>query len=295
MLNIIRKMVLKDIKKRRATYPSHDEFKESLDVPYLDDGKRAHQIDFYYAKENKKNVCVIDIHGGAYMFGDRYDNFPFAYELLKAGFDVITLDYEVINKSRNLSDIVLDTVKAINFIADYLDEYGLTNRDFVIAGDSAGGHLALLISELLLSKDLQVKLNLELRDIPFKGIVVNSPVYDLTKAASYLSNSGVKRMFGKDTLKEGMLTSLSPREYIKVIDKPIFLSTCKNDFIREQTLLMKDDLSKYSLLTYVDIDVENKNVDHVHNVCKPHLKESIEVNNKIIEFIDKLKLQLNKP
>ena len=288
MLNIVRRMVLKDIKKRRLNYPSHAEFQERLNIPYIDDGDRAHQFDVYYAIENMKNVCVIDIHGGAYMFGDRIDNFPFAYEFLKAGFDVITLDYKVISGKRDISNIVSDCVIALNFISEHLEELNLTNCEFVIAGDSAGGHLALLLVELLFDKELQKSLCLQINPITYKGIVVNSPVYDLLIATSYLSKSGIKRMLGKSSLNPDFLNKYSPRKYINVIDIPIFLSTCKNDFIREQSLLLKNDLDNSKLLTFIDIDSEDKNIDHVHNVCKPNLKESIEVNEKIIEFIDKL-------
>ena len=58
MLNIVRRMVLKDIKKRRLNYPSHAEYQERLKIPCIDDGDRAHQFDVYYANENKKNDFV---------------------------------------------------------------------------------------------------------------------------------------------------------------------------------------------------------------------------------------------
>ena len=38
----------------------------------------------------------------------------------------------------------------------------------------------------------------------------------------------------------------------------------------------------------VDIKTENKEANHVHNVTKIDLPESIEVNNAIIEFIDNI-------
>ena len=38
----------------------------------------------------------------------------------------------------------------------------------------------------------------------------------------------------------------------------------------------------------IDINSDDKNVDHVHNITKIYLKESIEVNDAIVAFVDKL-------
>ena len=39
---------------------------------------------------------------------------------------------------------------------------------------------------------------------------------------------------------------------------------------------------------FIDVNSHNKKVDHVHNVTKPRLKESIKLNEEIVEFADKL-------
>ena len=67
---------------------------------------------------------------------------------------------------------------------------------------------------------------------------------------------------------------------------PIFLSTCKFDFIRPQSLMLKEDIDTYNLKhTYLDIDSDNKKVDHVHNVVRPYLEESKTVNDAMDKFM----------
>ena len=56
IVNILRKQILRDIKKRREGYPPHGVFTEYLNIPYIDDGNPQHTFDIYLAKENRKNI-----------------------------------------------------------------------------------------------------------------------------------------------------------------------------------------------------------------------------------------------
>lgn len=288
-LFLIKLLVIKQIKKRRKHYPPHS-FKEWVNVYYTDKKNKYLSYDVYLAsEENRKHRCVIDIHGGAYIFGQHKDNYPFGYELLKAGYDVILLDYIPNNGRRDLIDIIKNLVDSLNHIRNRLNEYDLANDDFVFAGDSAGGHLALLFSEMYSNKDIAKKLNLDLPDLKVVGVVANSPAYrydDLGEGT--LTNAGLRKMKGPRYKDKEYLKTLSPHTYIHDLKYPLFLSTCKNDFIRSETLALKEDLKDKKDIIFVDIDSDNKEVDHVHNITKPQLEESKEVNNKIIEFIEKL-------
>ena len=80
---------------------------------------------------------------------------------------------------------------------------------------------------------------------------------------------------------------LSPREYIKDFKLPIFLSTCKRDFFRKESMKLNEDMAlKDNKYVFVDIDSDNKEVGHVHNVIAPYLEESKRVNQKMFEFIE---------
>ena len=192
-IELIKIMVNNLIKKRRKTYPPHI-FNERINIPYLNDKNQYHTYDVYLAnKENRKNICVIDIHGGAYIFGKHQDNYPYAYEFLNAGFDVVLLDYVPNNGKRDISDIVSDCVNNLKHLFQNLEEYGLEEDVFFMAGDSAGGHLALLLSEAIRRKEVASILNIELPDFALKGVVVNSPAYDFENLGEgVLSKSGFK-------------------------------------------------------------------------------------------------------
>lgn len=293
-LKFIKYFVEKDILRRRELYPPHS-FKEFIDIPYIDDGEVCHSYDVYLAnKENRKNCCVIDIHGGAYILGEHQDNYPFAYELLQNGFDVVTVDYLQNNGKINTIDQIKDCVKCISHFLSSIKKYGLEEDCFVMAGDSAGGHFALLLSEAINNKEVASNIGIEHLELNIIGTVLNSPVYDLSNLGrNSLSNSGLKRLLGPSYKDLEHLKSISPNTYINTYDKPIFLSTSKYDFLRAETEKLLLDIGNRTNIFYLDIMVEDQNVDHVHNVTHPELKESKIVNDSISAFIDKL-LSINK-
>ncbi len=92
-LNLLKHLVEKQTKKRRKYFPPCP-FRSFKNVPYIDDGDLRHSYDVYLAKEdNRKHCCVIDIHGGSFIFGEHQDNYPFGYTLLEQGYDVALVDY----------------------------------------------------------------------------------------------------------------------------------------------------------------------------------------------------------
>ena len=287
-LNLLKYIIKNDIRKRRKHYPPHL-FDEFINVPYIDDNNINHTYDVYLAKEeNKKHVCIINIHGGTYIFGEHKDNYPYVYEWLNEGYDALLVDYQYNNGNLNIHDLVSDSVKCINHFLNNLKKYNLEKDRFVISGDSAGGHFALLISELFSNKELQTKLGLELPDINIVATVLHCPVYDFANIGDgALSPSGLKRMLGPKGIDKNHLSIYSPKTYIDGFKNPIFVSTCTNDFIRKESLKINADLSKRGDFLFVDIESDDKNIGHVHNVINIELKESKRVNRLAMEFVSK--------
>ncbi len=290
-LFVLKQLVKNDIKKRRKNYPPHS-FRERINIPYVNDNNVHHTYDVYLAnEENRKHCCIIDIHGGSYIFGEHKDNYPFGYTQLENGYDVVLIDYIPNDGKHDISDIFNDVILNIRHLVENLQEYGLENDTFIIAGDSAGGHLALLLSEVLVSEKVREELGIEPINLKILGTVVNSPVYDYASIANAdgpLSKAGMKRLLGPRYVDEKWLKKYSPNTHINELNIPIFLSTCKNDFIRPQSLLLYEELKSRKDFVYLDIDSDDKQVGHVHNVINIELEESKQVNNAISEFINNL-------
>ena len=278
------------IRNKRKHYPSRTEYRSFLDVPYLDDKNKHHTYDVYLADEsNRKHCCFIDIHGGSYVFGDHYDNYPYAYVLLKAGYDVVLVDYKPNNGRKDISDLVNDCALNITHLAENLEKYGLLGDKFIMTGDSAGGHLSLLLSLAMQDKEAAKKMNVSLPELPLIGTVIACPVYNYANIGDgALLNNALRRMKGPKYKDKKHLNIYSPNNYISHNKLPLLVTTCKYDFLREESLNLNKDMEGKEGYIFIDLNSHNKRVDHVHNVIKPNMKESVFINNKVVEFTDNL-------
>lgn len=278
--------------KRRKLYPPHGQFLERLDIPYINDGNVNHKFDLYYGdRDKKKNVCILYIHGGSYIFGEHQDSYWYALTFLKEGYDFISLDYIPNDGKRSVKDSLDDIYKNINCVLSHQKELNIEGDNYVIAGDSAGGHFALLFAEAMTNNDVAKKLGYSFPDVKVIAALLSCPVYDfedMNVGNAYLNNSGLKRLFGPTYNDKELFRLVSPRTYINELEVPLFVNTCKQDFLREQSLLIQSDLKDRDLLfELVDINTDEKGIGHVHNVLGPEREKSIEVNNAAMAFIEK--------
>lgn len=287
VLNLLAQSIVRSSNKRNKGTIIDEKYKEFLNIPYIDDGDTKHMYDVYKADDDKRNnICIIDIHGGAYMFGDKKHNYKFGLFFLDKGFDFIAIDYIPNKGKRDTSDIVSDCMTCIEHIYNHRSEYGLENSRFVLTGDSAGGHLALLMSEMLEHKEIGKELGLNVPDFVPVCTLVNCPAYDYETLGEGLMTKGArKRMFGSNIDPEYM-RKYSPKTYIKDFSLPLLLSSCKNDFVGAESKKLDLDMKeKNNVYKYVYIDSDNPEVDHVHNVIKPDIEESVYVNSEMVKFI----------
>ncbi len=94
----------------------------------------------YNDQSESRSPVIIFFHGGGWMLGDLRSHHPFCGQLAdKTGSTVISVGYRLAPEHR-FPQAHVDCLRAVNWVAD---RYGNGNRDIVLAGDSAGGNLAL--------------------------------------------------------------------------------------------------------------------------------------------------------
>lgn len=265
-------------------------FADSLDkrigVPYVSDGTPSQVLDIYYAdKAVRKDAVLIDIHGGFYVAGKRQNNRGFASVFLKGGYDVVLVEYRVNDGTLDVSAGLSDCAAALDYLASNADELGLNKDRMFLTGDSAGGHLALYMAEG--SEDSAVSIRPKV--FKPKGVLLNCPAYDF---ASFADGDGFTKealawFIGPRYEDKAYLESLSPRTFVGSYAGPLFVSTCKNDFIRGQALMLKQDCDSIGRkIEFLDIPADDKKVGHVHNVISQELPESKTVNKRMLEFMN---------
>lgn len=292
LVGLFKKMMVKIDKGVLEGYEKKDDPHFHYDHPYVENPEERQHFDLYYAEEGKrKNVLLIDIHGGAYVHGWRKNNYSFAQVFREAGYDVVCADYRFVDPKAGTDVIseIQDLVAMLNEIKSKEKELGIEKDSWAITGDSAGGHFALFLSEVLSNQELREKWGI-LPEVPTpKCVLLNCPVFDL-HASVYegLTKSGRKRMFGKIILEEGVVESIDPREHLDSLKCPIFVSSCYNDFLKANYFQLVDDCQKKGKeCEYLFLETKDKEVIHVHNVNKLQLPESKQVNEAMIAFLDK--------
>lgn len=292
LINLIRIKVMKDNGKIVRDFVLDDKYPRLQDVNYMEDGNFFHCLDVIYPPKDvkRKNICVIDLHGGAYIFGDRKQNLHFGTQFANEGFDYLALDYEPVRKKRTVRNIVNELSQGLEYIVNHLKELGLENDRFVITGDSAGGHLALIISEMVDDKELSINIVKKPLNIKFIATLLNCPVYDFVNLGNdVLTNGAQKRLIGSDYNNVANKTLIDSLTHLPSLTTPLFLSTCKYDFLRSESLKLNEDMkNKIHTYKFIDLDVDDKTVGHVHNVVNPLHPQSVYINKEMIKFIEEL-------
>ena len=280
MLKIVVAISCKEIK--TACYA--DSCEKRIGVPYVEKGDRAQVLDVYYAPSAmRKDVVLIDIHGGFYVGGMRQNSRLLASAFLKEGYDVVLVEYRLNNGTLDVEDELADCSKALDYLTTHAEELALNKDRMFLTGDSAGGHLALYLAEGSESRTLPVHPELFVA----KGVLLNCPAYDYASFANSegFTDDALAWFIGSRYKDKQWMESVSPRTFFDSYSGPLFVSTCTKDFIRSQSLMIKAECeAKGRTLDFVDI--QSKKVGHVHNVTDPDRPESQTVNARMLAFME---------
>src|SRR4249920_2780344 len=118
-------------------------------IPYNNDTLQKHLLDIYLPANAKgKLPLVIFIHGGGWLSNDKFADIGYmkktVAEIVSSGFALASIDYRFSTQAIFPAQIQ-DCNRAISFLFDNADKYGLDKNRIAVMGFSAGGHLASLI------------------------------------------------------------------------------------------------------------------------------------------------------
>ncbi len=134
---------------------------EALQEKGLDTGKQQTLWEIKYGSHTRNTLnialpanrtentpVVIFIHGGAWMFGDKSVHIAEVEKFAQAGIACAAINYRFASEVTGVHHPALpnDVKAAVDFIASKASLWGISANRFGLAGQSAGGHLALLTS-----------------------------------------------------------------------------------------------------------------------------------------------------
>lgn len=152
----------------------------------------------YVNRAHMKKYVILYCHGGGYSTGSRLYARTLTGKLATStSMDVLSFDYRLAPEHPYPAALE-DAMK----VWDYLMLLGYGARDVIVAGDSAGGNMALALT---------LKLKREKRLLP-RGLVLMSPWTDLTSSGeSHLEKAKIDPVLNAAYLAE-MIHNYAPRE-----------------------------------------------------------------------------------
>ena len=132
----------------RAIFPEQTVI--HANVPYAKDTLKKHLLDIYLpAKIARAVPLIIWVHGGGWSVNDKYADMSYMKNtirrFLENGYALASIDYRQSTTEKFPAQLT-DCFQAVQFLHDQAGKYKLDRSHFVLAGFSAGGHLASLMA-----------------------------------------------------------------------------------------------------------------------------------------------------
>jgi acetyl esterase/lipase len=162
------------------------------------EGQRLRLDVFRPRTPGKLRPAIVQVHGGAWVSGFKWlQGVPLLGQLAAHGWVGFNVDYRLSPRATFPAHLV-DVKRAIAWIREHADEYGIDPRFIVVTGGSAGAHLAALVG--LTHDDPRYQPGFEGADTSVAAVVALYGVYDLTDLRRPLSRS-FRRMLERWVLK----------------------------------------------------------------------------------------------
>ena len=196
-------------------------YQVTKDVPYGSDKEQT--VDIYISGEvkklNRKNFTVIFLHGGGYYVSDKTKEERYIRPYLKKGLNVVNMNYRI---KRGIPVATEDLTNALNYLKTQYATYPLNLDRVILAGFSAGAHIASMVA-----------------------VTANDPVYP-NKLAPGIKIAGVINFSGPvdglDVVERVFMNNEVP--IMKEIGMALFPAT--TDYAPKEIVL------KYEPITYFD-------------------------------------------
>lgn len=154
-----------DYKKKLVKKEHTFSVESALNIPYIDDGKSEHTLDYFLPKEREeeKLPIILDIHGGGFISGDKEMDRIFCSYLAQDKMAVFSINYQIaLSDEVTVFSEVHDVTDALKFILTLSSQLNLDTSKIFIFGHSAGAVLA--VNEALLSKSEKLRSLYQIED-----------------------------------------------------------------------------------------------------------------------------------
>ena len=251
-----------------------------------------HLLDLYRPKDAEGKLPVLlNIHGGAWVYGDKKVYAPFCMYLASQGFAVVNASYRLAPKHTFPAPLE-DVGAMVEWVVDHAEEYGLDISNLFFVGDSAGAHLATAYTAIQLNEAYAKSfpgIKVDERFIP-KGLLLNCGVFDMEvewKKQGRALTPFLTDLLGEKPTVESV-KQMSPAQFITSDFPSVHLTTSNGDFLRKHSYRLKEVLEKKSVeVVFKEYGEKKKPQGHVFHL---NLKNKVgqECNADQLEFVKQM-------
>lgn len=269
--------------------PTNVETVENLSYGSCD---KWHLLDLYRPKDKEGKLPVLlNIHGGAWVYGDKKVYAPYCMYLAAQGFAVVNASYRLAPKHTFPAPLE-DVGSIMEWVVTNANQYHLDPSNLFLVGDSAGAHLATAYTAIQLNREYAKAfpgITVSQKLVP-KALVLNCGVFDMegeVKRRGTLLTPFLKDILGeKPTVSS--IKKMSPVRYITPDFPPVYLATSNGDFLRKHSHRLKEVLEQQKIdYVFKEYGNNKKTQGHVFHL---NLKNKVgqTCNQEQIKFVRKI-------
>ena len=303
----VAKNMAKSMKKHDEKHKSGKPLPKGAEVreyAYLPDGHEMHKLNVYRPKDvNGVLPLIIDIHGGAWIYGDKDLNKGMCMYLAAQGYCVVGMSYRLIPEV-TLEDQVRDIFDSLHFIARHAREWGADTSHVMLTGDSAGGHLSSLSLCICLSARLREIYGVTAPEMHFDCLVMSHPVcevHSIMRAKDFspsphfawFQREFEPLLFGSDPGSSKIYNFASFTQYSRGLTlPPVMIIGCERDIYGKHSKflsayiekMVREGRCKRFVFDYIDKASERDKLCHVYEVMYPDLPDSQRALTAALDF-----------
>ena len=228
------------------------------DVSYASKFK-SNNLDVFMPKNNSKKIkTIIWMHGGAFVGGDKKDCEIFSTVIASNNYNVINVNYERAPEQKYPAPL-FQFIEVYEWIVKNNKKYNIDLNKLVLAGDSAGAHIAMQIALMVFNNDYRKKIGMDMpiKDNQICNVLLYCGPYDVTKLSKskkkfygYIIKQTGWAYFGmKNWYKRFKELDIVESINEKTVLPPIFITDGNTDSFEEHGKNLVEKLLKYKIST----------------------------------------------
>ena len=251
-----------------------DNVTEFRDVPYIQDGDRAHMLDIYSPICHAEQVSVIvNIHGGGLIMGNKEFNRHFCLSLCNHGFLVFSIEYRLCPETTVFGQLQ-DIAAAMNYIDKMIPKFKGKPGIVHMVGDSAGAFLALYTAAIQRNPMLARTAGVRPSYLEIQSMALISGMFYTTRKDS-IGLFLPKALYGEGYKKHSFYPFLDPSVPVVGLSlPPCMLITSKKDKLYGYTKDLAAALNRCGTPCKLKNYGDDPHLYHAFCVFEPELPES---------------------